>query len=178
MESHIEDVGDIVDDICLLFEVDTPSFAIVTDSCTLALQGTHSLPGDDFLPDIAALFLESHTTDMGDFYDDLLLLFVEKSSTMVVKAYSDPQLHALHDQSFQIGMIVDSSLQLLQEVSLTFEKVVGFLHQVSKIPIIIKILSPSRGHISQVPLPLFLPKGRNIIQRSWISFYIVALFTN
>jgi hypothetical protein len=26
-------------------------------------------------------------------------------------------------------------------------------------------------------LPLFLPKGRNIIQRSWISFYMGAFFT-
>ena len=65
MESHIEYVRDIIDDICLLFEVDTPSFVIVTTSCTSALQGTHGLLGDDFLPDIATLFLESHTTDMG-----------------------------------------------------------------------------------------------------------------
>jgi hypothetical protein len=37
MESHIEYVGDIIDDIRLLFEVDTSSFATVVDSCTLAL---------------------------------------------------------------------------------------------------------------------------------------------
>ena len=41
-----------------------------------------------------------------------------------------PHLHALHDQSFQIGVIVESSLQHLQEVSLPFEKTVGFLKQV------------------------------------------------
>ena len=34
VESHIEDVGDILDDIHLLFEADTPSFSAVTDSCT------------------------------------------------------------------------------------------------------------------------------------------------
>ena len=71
MESHIEDVGDIIDDIRLLFEVDTPFFSVVIDSCTSTLQGTLGLPGDDFFPDIAALFLESHIADMGDFYDDL-----------------------------------------------------------------------------------------------------------
>ena len=120
-------MGDILEDIHLLFEANTPSFSIVTYSCTLALQGTHGLPGDDFLLDIAILFLESHTIDMGDFYDDLSLLFAEESSTVVMRAYSDPQLHALHDQSFQIGVIVDSSLHLLQEVYLTFEKIVGFL---------------------------------------------------
>ena len=32
VESHIEYVGDILDDIHLLFEADTPSFAAVTDS--------------------------------------------------------------------------------------------------------------------------------------------------
>ena len=62
--------------------------------------GTHNLPGDDFLPDIVVLFLESHTIDMGDFHDDFSLLFVEGPSTVVARALSDPQLHALHDQSF------------------------------------------------------------------------------
>ena len=75
MESYIEDVGDIIDNIHLLFEVDTSSFSIVINSCTLALQGTHSLPGDDFLPDIATLFLDSHTTYMEDFFGDLSVLF-------------------------------------------------------------------------------------------------------
>ena len=37
VESHIEDVGDIIDDIRLLFEADTPSFAAVNDSCTSTL---------------------------------------------------------------------------------------------------------------------------------------------
>ena len=148
MESHIEDVGDILDDIHLLFEADTPSFTAVIDSCTSALQGTHDLPSDDFLPDISVLFLESHTTYMGDFYDDFSLLFAEESSTVVARAHSDPQVHALHDQSFQIGVIVDSSLQLLQEVSLTFEKTAGVLRQVLEISVIIEIPPPSRGFIS------------------------------
>ena len=99
VESHIEYVGDILDDIHLLFEADTPSFAAVTDSCTSALQGTHSLPSDDFLPNIAALFLESHTADMGDFHDDFSLLLAEDSSSVIA--------HSLHDQSFQVVVIVD-----------------------------------------------------------------------
>ena len=37
VESHIEDVGDIIDDIRLLFEADTSSFATVKDSCTSTL---------------------------------------------------------------------------------------------------------------------------------------------
>ena len=101
LESHNEDVGDILDDIHLLFEADTPSFSVVIDSSTSALQGTHGLPSDDFLPNISALFLESHTMDMGDFHDDLSLLFAEEASSIVVaRAHSNPQLHALHDQSF------------------------------------------------------------------------------
>ena len=75
MESHIGDVGDILDDIHLLFEADTPSYVAVKNSCTSALEGTHGLPGGDFLPDIATLFLESHTIDMGEIYDDLSLIF-------------------------------------------------------------------------------------------------------
>ena len=87
MESHIEDVGDILNDICLLFSVN--SIAIVIDSCTSALQGTHGLPGDDFLSDILSLFLESHIIDLEDFFDDLSLLFVDdNSSTVVARAHS------------------------------------------------------------------------------------------
>ena len=63
---------------------------------------------------------------MGDFYDDFSLLFAKDSSTVVARADFDPEVHALHDQSFQIGMIVDSSLQHLQEVSSSVEKIIGF----------------------------------------------------
>ena len=200
-------MGDIIDDIRLLFEADTTSFAAVKNSCTSTLQGTLDLSGDVFLPDVSVLFLESHTADMEDYHDDFSFLFAEESSTVVARAHSDPQLHALHDQSFQIGVIVESSLQHLQEVSLNFEETVGFLKQVlhpslfdlyfssvvleedifsidtgtlghvSETPFIIEISSPSRRRFSSVPLPLFLPKGRNIIQRSWISFFIGAFFT-
>ena len=100
MESHIEDVGDTIDDIHLLFEVN--SFSIVTNSCTSAQQGTHGLPtlGDDFLPDISTLFIESRTTNLEDFFDDLPLLFAEDdSSTIVAMAHSDPHFHSLYDQS-------------------------------------------------------------------------------
>ena len=94
-------MGDILDEICLLFEVDTSSFAAVIDSCTSTLQGTHGLPGDDFLLDISALFLELHTTDVEDFFDNLLLLFVKvDSSKVVARAHSNPQVHSLNDQSF------------------------------------------------------------------------------
>ena len=110
MESHIEYVGDILDDIRLLFEEN--SIAAVIDLCTSALQGTHGLPGDEFLPNISALFVESHTIDMEEFFDDLLLLFAEAdSSTVVVRSHSDPQFHSLHDQSLQADVIVDTYVQ-------------------------------------------------------------------
>ena len=64
MESPIEDVGDTIDDIHLLFEVINSFIAAVIDICTSAQQGTHGLPSDDFLPDISALFLESHIIDL------------------------------------------------------------------------------------------------------------------
>ena len=75
--------------------------------------------------------MESHTTYLEHFYDDLPLLFTKDDSSIVVsRAHSDPQFHSLHDQSFQVGMIVDSHLQHLQEVSFTFDKTLGFLKQV------------------------------------------------
>ena len=129
MESHTEVVGDILDDIHLLFEVN--SFVTMTDSCTSSYQGTLYLPGDDFLSDASALFLESHTVDLEDFLDDLSLLFAEDNpSTVVARAYFDPHVHSLHDQSLQVSVIVDTSVQHLQEISLSFEKTVGFLKQV------------------------------------------------
>ena len=119
------------------------------------------------MPDTSVLFLESHTVD---FHDDFSLLFAENASPTVLVC-------SLHDQSVQVGVIVDPYVHPLQAISLTFEKTVGVLTHASEIPVIIEIPSPSRGHFSPVPLQLFLPKGRNIIQRSWISFYLGAFFT-
>ena len=105
-------------------------------------------------------------------------------------------------------MIVDSYVQHMQEVSFTFEKIVGFLkyvlhhslfdlpffsatleeaiirintrtfEQVSMTSVIIEIPSPYRECISHIPLHLFHPKGRNFIQSSWIIFYIEAFLTD
>ena len=83
------------------------------------------------MPDISALFLESHIAYLEDFFDDLLLLFAKKNpSTVVARAYSDPHVHSLYDHSLQANVIVDTYVQHLQEVSLSFEKTVGFLKQV------------------------------------------------
>ena len=80
MESHIEYVGDILDDIHFLFEANSSFISAVIDSCTSAQQGTLFLPvpasGDDFLIDITGLFVESHTVDLGDSLDDLHLLVI------------------------------------------------------------------------------------------------------
>ena len=62
------------------------------DSCTSTLQGTLGLPGDDFLLDIATLFLDSHIVDMGDFYDDFsfsllrILLQLLRGPTLTLKS--------------------------------------------------------------------------------------------
>ena len=54
--------------------------------------------------------------------------FVEdNSSTVVARAHSNPHVHSLHDQSLQAGVIVDSYVQHLLEVSLSVEKTIGFL---------------------------------------------------
>ena len=128
MESHIEDVGDIIDHIHLLFDANCSSIATVTDSCSSTQQGTHGLPGDDFLSDIATLSLESHTTDLEDFFDDLLLLFIKDEPSIVfVRAHFDPHVHSLHDQSLQADVIVDTYIQHLQELSLSFEETIGSL---------------------------------------------------
>ena len=56
--------------------------------------------------------MESHTIDLGDSLDDLHLLFDEVDpSTVVVRAYSDPHVHSLYDQSSQVGMIVNTYVQ-------------------------------------------------------------------
>ena len=109
MESHIEDVGDIINDICLLFvEVNTTSISIVIGP---AQQGTPCLPTlasvDDFLTDISGLFVESHIADLGDIIDYIHLLFDEEDPSLVVaRAHSNPHVHSLHDQSLQVDVVV------------------------------------------------------------------------
>ena len=126
MESHIEDVGDILNDTCLLFEVNSSSISAVIDSRTSPQQGTLCLPilalADDFLTGILGLFVESHIADLGDFFDDIPLLFDEDDpSTVVARAQSNPHVHSLHGQSLQVGVIVDTYVQQLLEVSLSIE---------------------------------------------------------
>ena len=47
------------------------------------------------------------------------------SSTVVARAHSDPHIHSLHDQSSQVGVIVDPYEQKLMEVSLSVEQTYG-----------------------------------------------------
>ena len=82
-------------------------------------HGTSCLPTqglvDDFLEDSAGLFVESHTADLGDILNDLHLLFDEDDpSTVVLRAHSDPHVHSLHDQSSQVGVIVDTYVHQLE----------------------------------------------------------------
>ena len=56
--------------------------------------------------------MESHIVDLDDFFDDLIVLFAEDNPSIVVmSAHFDPHVHSLHDQSSQVGMIVDTYVQ-------------------------------------------------------------------
>ena len=64
--------------------------------------------------------------DLGDKPEHLHLLIDECDLSIVVaRAHSDPQVHSLHDQSSQVGVIVDSYVQKLVEVSLSVVKIDG-----------------------------------------------------
>lgn len=116
LESHIEDVGDTIDDIRLLFGENFSSITVMIDLCTSTQQGTLCLPvlalGVDFLTDILGLFMESHIVYLENFFDDIPLLFVEDDpSIVVVRTHFDPHVHYVHDQSLQVGVIMDPYVQ-------------------------------------------------------------------
>ena len=98
MESHIEDVGDILDDIHLLFQEIFSSIAIVNNSCTSTQQGichllVLALDGD-FLIDILGFLVESHIIDLEDFFYDIQLLFDEENPSIVVmRSHFYPHVH-------------------------------------------------------------------------------------
>ena len=72
----------------------------------------NSVPWDDYLADISSLFVESYIVDLGDTIDGIHLLFGEDDpSSVVVREHSDPHLHSLLDQSFEVDMMVDSLIQ-------------------------------------------------------------------
>ena len=69
--------------------------------------------------------MESYIEYLGDIIDDIHLLFDEdEPSSVVLRAHFNPSIHSLHDQSYQVDMIVDPYVQQLQEVSLSFEEMV------------------------------------------------------
>ena len=75
--------------------------------CLLALASD-----DAFLEDIVGFFVESYTIDLGDNLDDFHIFFDEiDPSIVIVRAYSNPHVHSLHDQSSQVGMIMDTYVQ-------------------------------------------------------------------
>ena len=66
------------------------------------------------MTNISGFFVESYIVDLGDIIDDIHLLFDEEDpSSVVAREYSDPLVHSLHDQSYQVDMIVDSYAQQL-----------------------------------------------------------------
>ena len=68
--------------------------------------------------------------DFGDRLEDIPLLIDSDSSTVVARAHSDPHVHSLHDQSEQVGVIVDPYEQQLVEDSLSLEETNGSVEQV------------------------------------------------
>ena len=69
---------------------------------------------DDFLTNILGLFVESHIVNLGDIIDDIHLLFnKEYPSSTITRAHSNPPIHFLYDQSYQVDMIVDPYVQKL-----------------------------------------------------------------
>ena len=72
--------------------------------------------------------MESYIADLGDIIDDIHLLFDEEDPSLVVaRAHSDPHVHCLHDQPLQANVIVDTYVKQFQELSLSFEDIVGSL---------------------------------------------------
>ena len=63
--------------------------------------------------------MESYIEDVGDIIDDINILFVEETSSLFARAHSDPHLL---DLSFETNIIVDTSLQQLEEDSFTLEE--------------------------------------------------------
>ena len=52
---------------------------------------------DDFLPDIAGLFMESHIEDVGDIIDVIRLLFVEETTSCIMEIDCDTSNNDLAD---------------------------------------------------------------------------------
>ena len=69
---------------------------------------------DDFLLDIAEMFVESHIEDVRDILNDINLLFVEETSSLIARAHSDPQ------PLDHYNMFVDISLQHMEKDSFTY----------------------------------------------------------
>ena len=77
--------------------------------------------------------MESQILDLGDILDDLHLLFNEEDPSLVfVRSHSNPHVHSLHDQSLQVGMIMDTYVHQSEEVFLLVKEINGSLKQVQQ----------------------------------------------
>ena len=151
---------------------------------------------DRFLLDISFLFVESLILDVDDSIDFIHLLFDEgDSSLLVVRELAGPLLPSLHTHSSQICTSLDTFAQHFEEMYLPFEvKNVSFdyvLQQFLKDYSHFKIYTETMEHLSEASyilrfLPtysfqdwgdfihtssvMFLPKGKNVVRRSWTTF--------
>lgn len=79
-------------------------------------------PSDDYLTDIACLFVESYLANFKDTINGIHFLFDEDDPSSVVGDHFNALLHSLHDHSLEIDVIVDTYVQHLGEVSLSLEE--------------------------------------------------------
>ena len=89
--------------------IDSTNLVLATDAPDSVQQEIPCLPistsWDEFLLDIAVLFVESYIEDVGEIVDDIHLLFIEEASSLVAREHSDPQPL---DLSFKTDLIVAS----------------------------------------------------------------------
>ncbi|GLJ09904.1 hypothetical protein SUGI_0118020 [Cryptomeria japonica] len=158
MESYIADLGDIIDDIHLLFNEDDPSSIVVRAHSDPLV---HSLHDHSFEVD---MIVDTYVQKL----EEVSLFFEETHESLDI---------VLHSSSPDVGVpfsVVWSSSPPLEGVSFSID--MGTLEQFSEIPFIMSFLHTSSlhdwGDFMDTPLVLFLPKGRNVVRRSWSSFFI------
>lgn len=158
VESYIADLGEIIDDIHLLFDEDDPS-SIVARAHSDPL--VHSLHDHSFEVD---MIVDTYVEQL----EEVSLCLEETCESLG---------HVLHPSPLDLVVpfsIVWHSLPPLEGVSFSID--MGTFEQFSEIPFIMSFLHTSSLHdwrdFMDTPLVLFLPKGRNVVRRSWSSFFI------
>lgn len=118
---------------------------------------------DSYLAGISSLFVESYIADLEDYFEDFQLLFVDSHIPAVSPPSSVHSEVAVFESSVQFGFDIfcfSSNRGILQHPIMAH-----ILRQIDS--------SLFTGFLHLRPLDPFLPKGRNIICRFRISFWIL-----